>query len=233
MQPRFPMLKYLTILLMLFSTACATISRPTAVPAPGKEIETVQSPVSVTVKTAQRSVGGRGYLVFRHPDQFHMAILSPFGFTIMEMYSDGERLTCIIPSRDVAYQGLLSELPEQGGLKNWGLIKWVVERPPVAGPSLGATEIVMADGRREQIFFDSKGLVQRKVTEDGDEAVYQSYRDVNGVAFPESIEMINRNGDRVKIAFDDPEVNEPVEEAALKPRLENFTLLPLSEFRGL
>ncbi|WP_243373291.1 lipoprotein insertase outer membrane protein LolB [Geotalea sp. SG265] len=225
--------KCLPLLAMILVTACATVPRPAAIPAPGKEIETVQSPVSVTVKTAKRSIGGRGFLVFRHPDQFHMAILSPFGFTVMEMYSDGERLTCIIPSKDVAYQGLLSDLPEQGGLKNWGLIKWVVERPPVAGPSLGAREIVMADGRREQIFFDSHGLVQRKVTEDGDEALYKGYRDVNGVAFPETIEMINRNGDRILIAFDEPEVNQPVEEAALKPKLDNVTVLPISEFRGL
>lgn len=226
-------MKYLLLPALLFTGACATIPRPAAIPTPGKDIETVQSPVSVTVKTAKRSVGGRGYLVFRHPDQFHMAILSPFGFTVMEMYSDGERLTCIIPSKDVAYQGLLSDLPEQGGLKNWGLIKWVVERPPVAGPSMGAREIVMADGRREQIFFDSHGLVQRKVTEDGDEALYKGYRDVNGVAFPETIEMINRNGDRVQIAFDEPEINQPIEDAALKPRLDSLTVLPLSQFRGL
>lgn len=229
--PRLSILRLLPVIALLFLSACATKTRPTA-EFPGHEIQTVQSPVAISVKTAERSIGGRGFLVFRHPDQFHLAVLSPFGFTLVEMYSDGEQLTCLIPSKEIAYRGLLSELPERGGLKSWALIKWVIERPPVAGPSLGAREIITADGRREQIFFNSKGLVQRKVTADGDEASYGTYRQINGVAFPEFIEMANRSGDRVKITFDDPEVNEPLEDAALIPRLENYTILPLSQFKS-
>lgn len=235
MQPRIfaISLKVLLVSAMLLLSACATISKPKAIVVPGKDIETVQSSVAVNIQTPQRSVGGRGYLVFRHPDQFHLAILSPFGFSMLEMYSDGDALTCLIPSRNIAYKGILSDLPEQGGLKSWGLLQWVVERPPVAGPSLGAREIVMADGRKEQIFFDNNGLVLRKLTEDGDEASYKGYRTINGVAFPEAIEIVNRDGNRLKITFEEPEVNEPVEDAVLRPRLDGFAIRPLTEFKGL
>jgi len=62
---------------------------------------------------------------------------------------------------------------------------------------------------------------------------YGEYHDRNGVAFPASIEMVNRQGDTVKIVFDEPEVNQPVEEAALNPALEGVEVRPLADFRGL
>jgi hypothetical protein len=45
--------------------------------------------------------------------------------------------------------------------------------------------------------------------------------------------MANRQGDTVKIVFDEPEVNQPVEESALVPALEGVEVRPLAEFRGL
>jgi hypothetical protein len=45
--------------------------------------------------------------------------------------------------------------------------------------------------------------------------------------------MANRQGDTVKIVFDEPEVNQPVEESALVPVLEGVEVRPLAEFRGL
>jgi len=222
----------LSLMMLLFVSACATVAKPLSGRVPGREAETLQSPITISVKNGERSIGGRGYLIFKHPDRFHLAVLSPFGLTLFEVFSDSERITCIIPSKQIAYSGLLSELPDEGAMKSWGMMKWVVERPPVAGPSLAALEITASSGRRERIFFDSNGLVQRKVTEDGDEVVYNGYQNINGVPFPASIEIVNRRGDTVKILFDEPEINQPVEDAALKPNLEGITVLPLADFKG-
>jgi Outer membrane lipoprotein LolB len=212
--------------------ACATVAKPLSGIVPGREAETLQSTIAISVKSGERSIGGRGYLIFKQPYRFHLAVLSPFGPTLFEVFSDSERITCLIPSKQIAYSGLLSELPEQGLMKSWGMMKWVVERPPVAGSSQAALEITSSTGRRERIFFDSNGLVQRKVTEDGDEVVYNGYQNINGVPFPASIEIGTRKGDTVKIVFDEPEINQPVEEAALKPNLEGITVRPLAEFKG-
>jgi hypothetical protein len=218
--------------MLLSVSACATVAKPLSGRVPGREAETLQSPIAISVKSGERSMGGRGYLIFKQPDRFHLAVLSPFGLTLFEVFSDSKRITCLIPSKQIAYSGLLSELPDQGVMKSWGMMKWVVERPPVAGPSLAALEITAGSGRRERIFFDSNGLVQRKVTEDGDEVVYNGYQNINGVPFPASIEINNRGGDTVKIVFDEPEINQPVEDAALKPNLEGITVRPLADFKG-
>lgn len=220
----------LLLLLACFS-GCATVQKPLTGIVAGREVETLQSSIAISMKTGEHGSGGRGYLIFKHPDRFHMAVLSPFGLTVLEVFSDGARLTCLVPSRQTAYSGLLSELPETGGLKSLGLMKWVVARTPLYDPTIGAEELIAASGDR--IFFDKNGLVQRKVSPEGDEVEYNGYRNVNGVAFPESILITNSYGDTVRIVFDEPEINAPVENAALAPNLEGISVLPLSDFKGL
>lgn len=214
-----------------FLSGCAAAPRPLTGLVPGREVETLQASVSISVKTADRNMGGRGFLIFKRPDRFHLVILSPFGLTLAEMYSDGERFTCVIPARQIAYSGRIEELPERDGLKAWAMMRWVVERTPVAGPAL-VRENVNGAGVRERLFYDVRGLLERKERADGDRVVYRDYRNVNGVPFPESIELANSRGDTVTVVFEEPEVNLPVEETALSPRLEGITVLPFTEFRG-
>lgn len=220
------------ITVISLAAGCATVPKPVLPPTPGKEVETLQSPIVISVKTPEKSTGGRGYLIFKHPDRFHLVILSPFGLTLFEVFSDGERITCIIPSKNSAYSGLISELPDRGGLRSWGMMRWVVARPKFFGPVTGSRESMTPDGRKELVYFDEQGFLQRKVTEDGDQVVYGDYRNVNGVAFPGTIELSDWRGNTVKITFDEPEVNEPVEDAALTPDMDGIAVLPFTEFKG-
>jgi len=219
------------VLLILLAGCAAPARPPLASLVPGREMETLQSPVSLSIKTATRSIGGRGSLIFKRPDRFHVAVLSPFGLTLADIYSDGKQLTCVLPGRQIAYTGLMSELPNRGGLRAWSLMRWVVEPSPAVGQAL-TRENVNGSGVRERLFYDVQGLLERKETEEGDRVAYRDYRNVNGVALPESIELGNRNGDTVRIVFDDPEVNQPVEEGALKPNLEGINVMPFSSFKG-
>ena len=216
------------LLLSLF--ACATVQKPLTGIVPGREVETLQSSIAITMKSRGGGSGGRGYLIFQYPDRFHMAVLSPFGLTVLEVFSDGQQLTCLGPSRQAAYRGPIADLPESGGLKTFGMLKWVVARTPLPEASTGAGEMVAPSGDR--IIFDKFGLVQRKVSPEGDEVDYAGYRNVNGVAFPDSLEIKNSYGDTVRIVFDEPEINAPLENGALTPNLEGFSVRPLSEFKG-
>ena len=82
----------LLIVAASFLSGCAvTPKSPLEGIIPGKEVETLKSAISISVKTAERSIGGRGFLIFNRPDRFHLAILSPFGLTMIDIYSDGDR----------------------------------------------------------------------------------------------------------------------------------------------
>jgi hypothetical protein len=222
--------KIALLFLLVCLTGCATVQKPLTGIVPGREVETLQSSIAITMKSGGHGGGGRGYLIFKYPDRFHMAVLSPFGMTVLEVFSDGERLTCLIPSRQTAYVGKIVDLPEQGGLKTFGKLKWVVARTPQREASQGAGEIVAPLGDR--IIFDKFGLVRRKISPEGDEVDYAGYSNVNGVAFPESLEIKNSLKDSVRIVFDEPEINAAVENSALTPTLEGMAVLPLSEFKG-
>ncbi len=221
----------LILLLLVTLTGCATPPRPLIGVVPGKVMETVQSAVAIAMQTPEGSRGGRGYLVFKRPDRFHLAILSPFGMTLLELFSSKERLTCLIPAKSIAYSGSIAELPAREGLRSWGLLHWVVDMPPPAGPAL-KREFTMADGRRETIYYDGQGLVQRKVTEDGDQVLFRDYQVYDGVAFPAVIELNTAAGESVRITFDEPELNRPVEDTMLVPKLEGMTVLPFNSFQG-
>ena len=217
-------------IVLLYGCAAAP-KPPLAGLVPGKEMETLQSAVTVNVTTADRSISGRGFLIFRRPDRFHLAVLSPFGSPLVEVYSDGDLFTCLVPSRQTAYRGLINELPDRDGLKAWALMRWVVERTPPSGPAR-TRENVNGAGGRELLTFDSRGLLEQKRTEDGDQVVYGDYHVLDGIPFPESIEVTDSRGDLVRINLEDPELNRPVADAALVPALEGVTVLPFSEFRG-
>jgi len=220
--------------LLLSLSACATAPKPLPSAAPGKQVETLQSEVSLSVRSGDKSIGGRGYLVFKQPDRFHLAVFSPFGFTLMDLFVNDQQLTCLIPAKQVAYQGLISDIPDGNALKGWGMMRWVVETPPASDDNKSVTRNqITPDGRKEILFYDDRGLLASKSNEEGDRVVYRDYHDRNGVAFPSSIEISNAKGDSVHIVFDEPELNLPVEDVVLTPALEGVNVLPLTAFRGL
>lgn len=222
------------LLLMLLIAGCATGPKPQPVAEPGKGVETLQSPVAITITAGGTSRSVRGFLIFKRPDRFHLAVLGPFGITLLEVYSEGDRLTCLIPSKELACSGLLAELPEGGGLKSWQIMKWVVEEGPVAvDRSAGEHERLTTAGEREALTYDKRGLLVAKVSAAGDRITYDGYRSLAGVAFPSTIEFKNLRGEGVRIAFEEPELNQPVEEAVLTPHLDGITLLPLTACNGL
>ena len=223
--------KKLILLAPLISlSACATARLPLTGIVPGRQVETLQSSVSITLKSGEHSTGGHGYLVFKSPDRFHVAVLSPFGPSVLDVYSDSRRLSCVVPAKQTAYSGLLSELPEGSGLRSMALMKWVVAPPPQIDVAGGNRELTSPAG--ERFYFDKHGLLERKVSESGDEVSYEDYRNVNGVAFPDAIVIDSSFGTTVRIVFDEPQINQPVEESALVPGLEGLNVLPLAEFKG-
>ena len=223
--------RLVAVILFLGLASCVTAPKPLTGIIPGRTVETLSSAVSISVTKGEQGSGGRGYLVFRTPDRFHLVLLSPFGITLLEVFSDGDRLTCLLPGKGVAYSGRIEELPDRDGIRSWGLMRWVVDLPPALGPAR-FREQVSSSGIREKIYYDERGLVTRKVNDLGDEVQYYDYSVVNGVPLPEVIEIVSATGETVRITLSEPEVNQPLEDSMLRANLEGVKVLPFSAFKG-
>lgn len=113
-------------------------------------------------------------------------------------------------------------------------MRWAVEGDRLFDPERSG-ETVRGDleGIRTLAMYDDQGLLDRKMTENGNEVLYREYQSIDGVPFPSVMEVNDASGTRVRITFKEPEINQPLEEGALLPNLEGLTVLPLSEFRGM
>lgn len=222
--------KIITPLLLL--AACSTV-RPTLDYKPGATVDTLSAAVSLSLTTVDSGMSGNGFLVYRRPDQLHLVLLSPFGTTMIEIFSRGEQITLLYPGSSTAYTGRISDLPEKGGLQGWRLMRWVMDADPsVKTGHNGTVERIGADGIVEKVTFEN-GLVTEKSTEKGEKVYYSRYTVAGGVPFAAELDLRNKKDDRIRIVLDEPEVNTPLDEAAFQPRLEGMKILPLSELRGL
>jgi hypothetical protein len=220
--------------LFLLTAGCASIPIEQPPYRAGATLETLTAAVTISVKAPQGSTGGRGYMVFQRPDRFHLVILTPFGTTAVETFSADDRLTILIPSRGEAYSGTFDELPAESPLRGWRMIRLMAVDEPLYDPvKRGAVEKSDSSAGEITSYYDGAGLLERKAFSGGEEVFFRNYRSEKGVPFPGTIEFTDRNGSRVKVAFDEPEINGPLDEAALVPNLKGIALLPLSSLKGM
>jgi hypothetical protein len=222
----------LTPLLLL--SACVTLPRPGVDYKPGAVVETLSAAVSVSLHTVDSGMSGQGFLVYRRPDQLHLVILSPFGTTFMEAFAQGERITLVYPSSSIAYSGPVSDMPEKNGMQGWSMMRWVMDADPPAtgGVVNGTVERTSKLGVRETVTIEN-GLVTSKVSLAGDKVYYSNYTVIKGVPLATEIDLRNARDDRIRLVLSEPEVNTPLDDAALMPRLADITVLPLSDIKGM
>jgi outer membrane lipoprotein-sorting protein len=220
--------------LLLLTGGCVALPKAQVPFRPGATLETVAAMVTISVKTPQVNTGGHGYMVYQRPDRFHMVILTPFGTTALETYSSDDRLTIVIPSKGEAYAGAFDEMPIESPLRGWRMIRLMAVDEPLFDPVKKGTSEKSSKATGEiTSFYDAQGLLERKKFSSGEEVFFRDYQSAEGVPFPSVIEFIDRNGARVKITFEEPEINKPVDNAALVPNLEGITILSLASFKGM
>lgn len=228
-----PLIHALKIVIPLLVLSACTTVRPVLEYNPGATIDTLSASVSLSITTADRGMSGNGFLVYRRPDLLHLVILSPFGTTIVEIFSNGENITILYPGSSIGYVGRIADLPEKGGLQSWRLMRWVMDANPSSSTGLNGTyERTGSNGVNENVTFEN-GLVTAKSTKNGDQVYYSNYTLARGVPFAAEVILLNKQEDRIRLILDEPEVNTPLEDAAFHPRLEGLKILPLSELPGL
>jgi hypothetical protein len=197
-------------------------------------VETLTSAVAISVKGPNVSTGGRGYMLFQRPDSFHLVMLTPFGTTAMETFSSGDKITIIIPSKGKAYTGRFSDMPPGSPLQGWRMIRLMASDESFFDPSKQrAVEKKSREFGETTSYYDAKGLLEREVFGGGEEVSFRDYISAEGVPFPAVIEFKDNNGSKVKVSFDEPEVNKPLADDAMTPKLDGINLLPLESFKGI
>ncbi len=230
----FTLVLSLLPLALCLVAGCATVPKIQVPLRPGATVETVASMVSVSVKAPRVSSGGHGYMIYRRPDQLHLVMLTPFGTTALETFSSGDRLTVLLPSKGVAFAGTFSELPDASPLRGWRMIRLMAVNGPLFDPAKEGTSEKVNQGFAEiTSVYDKAGFLERREFSSGEKIYFRDYQSAEGVAFPAVIEFADPDGTRVKITFDEPEVNKPVEDAALSPNLAGIKILPLTSFKGI
>jgi YD repeat-containing protein len=220
-----------SLVLMLSLSACATAPLQ-KVPAAshGVAIETLQGAVNISLNSPSGQLSGNGVLFYKRPESFRITILAPFGQSILDIVVNDGQVLCIIEREKRGWQGSVQDLPDWLGVRIWPLLKWVLEPPQPAGPSLERS-FTRDDGTVEKVYYDAAGFVQKKVNAAGDEVAYRDYRLADGLAFPNGIEIKTAAGSRLTLNFDEPDINRPVDSEILSPRLDRYKILPLADFR--
>lgn len=220
-------IRYLLVVAATLLAACATVPVATTPLDPQAEIATLSSSVQLKINAAGKKVSVGGYLVYQRPDRFHLTVLSPFGLTLADLFLLGSDAVLIQRSEGYALRGPVAEMPARRDLGNWKMVAWLMEPAPKEKAADGVIVRRSAYGK-EMLYVDSRGLLTRKTTDRGDEAVYGDYLSVGGVPVPSSITAHDRNGDAVTITFDEPEVNQPLEPGAFVPVFEGLKIIPFS-----
>jgi hypothetical protein len=91
------------LLLPLFFSACAALPKVPLDYTQGAVVSSISSEVSLSARSSGKSLSGHGFMVYQRPDKVHLVVLSPFGTTLMEVYTLGDRITLVYPSQGVAY----------------------------------------------------------------------------------------------------------------------------------
>lgn len=220
--------------LLLLLTACAT--RPPAPTAlqgavPGAVVETISASVVLSLRTAEKNLSARGVMLYQRPDRMRLVLLSPFGTTLMEALVIGEELTLAYPGEGTVYQGRVADLPPAAGQRGFAMLHWVLASDPPAGaPQDGLMERRTERGDLERITLKN-GLVVEKTLPGGEQVRYRNHAVLAGVLLPLELLMISRDGDRIRVQLEEPEVNLPLDGQSFSLMTRGLRRLPLSELK--
>ncbi len=226
---------FMIITVAALLSACATgreLSKSCSALTSKAAVKTLSSTVTVSLRTADRHISGRGVMLYRRPDHLRLIILSPFGTTVMDTLVAGENITIVYPATGVAYQGRIKDLPAKAGQRGFAMLRWVLDSEPQSGsPADGVIGRTSVNGSLERITLRD-GLVVEKSLKSGELVSYRKYENLSNICLPMELQMETADGDRVKLNLEDPEANTELELTAFTIRLQGLRLFPLSELKA-
>lgn len=223
------------IFLLLCCAGCAARKLPVTdgvTLQPTAQVDTLSATVSMSLRTAEKNLAGRGALVFQRPDRLRLVLLSPFGTTVMDTLVEGDRLSVVYPGSGVVFQGRFNELPPGNGQQGLALLRWVMDSDlPATAPRQGEYRRVGERGAQETLLIRD-GVVVEKSLASGERVRYRNHAVLSGALLPQELLLEAASGERIRLTLEESEVNQPLELEAFQQRLQGLRLLPLSELKG-
>lgn len=231
-QGRFRGGAWALVLMVALLSGCATVPPPLPPHRLDVALETLSSPVTLSVHSDKGGLSGSGHLLYRRPDSFRLVLLTPFGTTAFDLCAVGDRITFLLPAKGVAFSGMVDELPRKAGFDGWRLLKWVLAGDPLARQGGAATmERLEPELGPVTVVYGADGLLAEKRTDAGDRISYSEFGVVAQMALPFRLEIVDRQGGRASLELEEPELNSVLEEGAFSPPLEGMTVLPLAALK--
>lgn len=225
------MRKFLICISVLLLAGCST-ARPAldmSKTVAGTSLETISSPVSISFRSAEKSMSARGVMVYRQPDNLRLVLLTPFGTTALEAFLVGEQLTLLYASQGIAFRGPVSQIPADVGQRGWGMMRWVLATA-LPSDKDGVYRRPWLEGSEDVTV--QNGLLTEKRLNSGERVRYGRHAVVSGLVLAEELVMENAEGDRIRLVLEEPEVNVALPDNAFTPRLDGLLMLPLSKLKG-
>jgi outer membrane lipoprotein-sorting protein len=213
-------------------SGCASAPRPLPPHRLDVAMETLSSPVSLSVHSEKGGLSGSGHLLYRRPGSFRLVLLTPFGTTAFDFCAVDDQITFLLPAKGIAFSGTVDELPRKAGFDGWRLLKWVLAGDPLARQGGAATmERQESALGAVTVVYGADGLLAEKRTAAGDRISYSEFGVVAEMALPFRLEIVDRQGGRATVELEEPELNSVLDEGAFNPSLVGMTILPLSELK--
>lgn len=225
------LVSFALLVLMTLVSGC-TVMKPPPDYRQGSVVDTLSAPVSLSILNAEHGMSGSGFMVYRRPDNLRVIILTPFGTTMTDVVVTGDRITIMDVSKSAAFKGLLSDLPGRGQGQMWSQVRWIMESEPAgSGLRSGTIERLNRQGHKELVTYEN-GLIVSKRNPEGDEVHYGDFVVINGVPLATEVIMDTASRSRFRVKLSEPEVNAELSPESFVPRLDGYTVYPLSMLDG-
>lgn len=216
------------MVLAVVLAGCVSVPlRDSAVTSTRRPIETLTASLSLSYSYDERGGSASGFISYRAPDNVKVLLLSPFGTVLQECWINRRHIIIVDPGQNIAFTGMLDELPADGPLRAWRWITWLLDIEPGGESGICRNRFNL----KESCTVD-EGLVTAKRLDSGEEVRYRDHADIDGVMVPREIILDTPEKIRVRIVLDDVEVNRPLNGGTEQPVLEGRKVYPLSMLAG-
>lgn len=199
---------YTLILLFVFLSSCSTRHSVPLDSIVDKDVrvDTISSNILISSRIKEKNITSRGMLFYRRPDNIRLIVFSPFGSTIFDSLFKDDVIKVYFQTDSILYSGKFKELSGRKEARAWGMLVWALDFSLKEEATSSERKSSLLFHGTETIYFKDRLLSEKRLA-GGESVKYLNYKVVAGVNFPMEILYSGGDEERIRIQFEDPEIN--------------------------